>query len=181
MGAFSGIGIGPGSLSSPNSVKLIVTGPCVESTTWYGMPMIEPAKSPEPKSACRPIDGPMKLISAAEFGSSGADEMSWFHRLSAGNATNPPRLPSWPGCMALHATGGGGGGLPPLCEVTCKSTAPEVLLPGFGLTTVISYIPGVACVPEAPSCVADTNVVVSAAPASSTWAPLTKSLPVMVT
>ena len=106
--------------------------------------------------------------------------MSWFHKLSAGNGTNPPRLPSWPGCITLHAGGGGGGGGLPPCDVTCKLTAPEVLLPGFGSTTVISYDPAVASVPEAASCVAETNAVVSAAPASSTWAPLTKLLPVTV-
>src|SRR6202050_5755642 len=100
---------------------------CVESTTWYGMPMIAPVYTPEPKSGCRPTVGPMKLSSAPEFGSAGADEMSVFHRLLAGNGTNPPRLPSWPGCMALHVEGGGGG-LPLLCEVTCKLIALAALL-----------------------------------------------------
>src|ERR1700733_6813171 len=106
----------------------MLTGPCVESTTWYGIPMIEPAKVPEPKSACRPMVGPMKLISAAEFGSTGADEMSLFQGLSAGNGMNPPKLPSCPGCIALHASGGG---LPPLSDVTSKLMAPDALVPGF--------------------------------------------------
>src|ERR1700722_2376457 len=129
--------------------------------------MIEPLNSPEPKSGCRPTPGPMKLISAAEFGSTGADEISVFHKLLAGNGTNPPRLPSWPGCMTLHVEGGGGG-LPLLCEVTCKLIVPEALLPGFGFTTAIAYIPALPSAPVAESCVERVNVVVSATPANCT-------------
>src|ERR1700734_3992499 len=131
------------------------------------MPMIDPLYSPEPKSGCRPTPGPMKLISAAEFGSTAADEISVFHRLLAGNGTNPPRLPSWAGCMALHVEGGGGG-LPLLCEVTCKLIPLDALLPGFGFTTVVAYIPGVPSEPLALSCVEEVNVVVSILPASCT-------------
>src|ERR1700683_821508 len=127
------------------------------------MPMIDPLYSPEPKSGCRPTLGPMKLISAAEFGSTGADEISVFHRLRPANGTNPPRLPSCPGCMALQAEGGGGGGLPLLGEVTCKPIAPEPLLAGFGFTTGIAEVPAVASTPDALSCVDDVKVVVSAA------------------
>jgi hypothetical protein len=72
--------------------------------------------------------------------------------------------------MALHVEGGGGGGggLPLLCEVTCKLIALDALLPGFGFTTVIAYIPAVASEPVALSCVEEVNVVVSTPPASCT-------------
>jgi hypothetical protein len=70
--------------------------------------------------------------------------------------------------------------LPLLCEVTCKLIGLDALLPGFGFTTVIAYIPAVASEPLAVSCVEEVNVVVSTPPANSTSAPLTKSLPVMV-
>ena len=99
------------------------------------------------------MPAPMNAISAAEFGSTGALEMSWFHRLSAGNGTKPPRLPPWPGCITLHASGGGGGGggggLPPPDEVTCKFTALETLLPGLGFITVTAIVPTVEAVPVA--------------------------------
>ena len=120
--------------------------------------MIEPANWPEPKSACRPTLVPMKLMSAAEFGSTAAPEMSLFHRLSAGNGRKPPRLPPCPGCITLHARGGGGGGggLPPPDEVTCRVSELDALPPGSGFTTVTANMPAEAAVPVAWSCVADT-------------------------
>jgi hypothetical protein len=98
--------------------------------------------------------------------------------LSAGNGTNPLRLAPCPVCITLHASGGGGGGLPPFDEVTCRVTDPDALLPGLGLITVTANIPGVAAVPVAESCVEETKVVVSGEPASVTCAPFTKLLPV---
>lgn len=96
--------------------------------------------------------GPMKLMIAAEFGSTGAFEISVFHRLSDGNGTNPFKLASWPGVIALHAGGGGGGGFPPpLFDVTCKFTEPDAALPGFGFVTTIAKVPALAAVPVAVS------------------------------
>ena len=43
--------------------------------------MSDPLYWPEPKSGCRPIVGPMKLMMAVEFGSTGAAEISVFHKL----------------------------------------------------------------------------------------------------
>ena len=129
--------------------------------------MIEPAYSPEPKSGCSPTPVPMKPISDAEFGSTGADEMSVFHRLSEGNDTKPLRLPPCPAVITLHAGGGGGGGPPPeLPEVICKFCAPETLLPGSGFITVTAKVPTEAAVPVALSCVDETKVVASCDPAS---------------
>ena len=54
----------------------MVTGPASSPTTRYGMPMLEPLYRPAPKSGCMPMLEPMKLMSAAEFGSTGAEEMS---------------------------------------------------------------------------------------------------------
>src|SRR5579862_3809399 len=67
------------------------------------MPMLDPPYWPEPKSGCNPILGPMKLMMAAELGSTEAVEMSWFHRLSAGKRRAPFRLAPAPTAMALHA------------------------------------------------------------------------------
>jgi hypothetical protein len=54
----------------------------------------------------------MKLMTAAELGSTGVEEMSAFQRLSAGNGTKPPRLAPWPSDreLQLEVCGGGGGG-----------------------------------------------------------------------
>src|SRR5271169_122444 len=38
-----------------------------------------------------------------EFGSTGAEEMSVFHRLPLENGTNPPRLAVWPTVITLQA------------------------------------------------------------------------------
>ena len=51
----------------------------------------------------------MKLMIAVEFGSTGAEEISVFQALSAGNGTKPLRLPPCPVVKALHAALG----LPP--------------------------------------------------------------------
>lgn len=58
--------------------------------------MLELLYSPAPKSGCRPTEPPMKLIIAAEFGSTGAEEISVFQRLSDGKGTNPLRLAPCP-------------------------------------------------------------------------------------
>ena len=97
------------------------------------------------------------MIIAAEFGSTGALAIFWFHKLSAGKGKKPLRLPPWPKLIALHALGGGGGGgLPPDCEVTVTFTAPELLPPGFGLLTVMANIPAEGAEPVAVSFVAET-------------------------
>jgi hypothetical protein len=56
----------------------------------------------------------------------------------------------------------------------------ELLLPGSGFTTVILNSPAEDAEPVAVSCVAETKVVVSGVVPSSTCAPDTKLLPVMV-
>lgn len=122
--------------------------------------------------------GPMKLMIAAEFESTGADEMSLFQRLSDGNGTNPLRLPPCPAVIALHAEGGGGGPPPPLVEVTCKVSELEVALPGFGFITLTAKLPAEVALPVAVSCVEEIKVVESAEPESITCAPVTKLLPV---
>src|SRR5579862_4380379 len=116
MFAVTGIGIGPGSLSSPNAVKTIGSALCCDPTTKYGMPMLDPLYRPEPKSGCKPMPEPTKLMIAAEFESTGAEEISLFQRLSAGNGTNPFRLALWPRLIPLQL----GGGFPPIVEVTCR-------------------------------------------------------------
>src|SRR4051812_28768911 len=72
-------------------------------TTEYGIPIFEPWYCPEPKSACMPMAGPMKLMIALEFESTGEPEISWFHRLSPPKGRNPLRLAPCPVLIALHA------------------------------------------------------------------------------
>src|ERR1700685_4714193 len=103
----------------------------------------------------------MKLIIAAEFGSTVAPAIFWFHALSAGKGRNPLRLPPCPRLIALQALGGGGGGLPPDCEVTLTLIAAEVLLPGFGLATLTANIPALDSEPTAGNWVGATTGVVS--------------------
>jgi len=69
---------------------------------------------------------------AAELGSTDADEMSLFHKLSEGNGTNPFRLPPWPRLIPAQF---GGGFPPPLAAVTCKFCDADVALPGLGFMT----------------------------------------------
>jgi hypothetical protein len=47
--------------------------------------------------------GPMKVIIALEFESTGEAEISLFQRLSAGNGTKPLRLAPWPVLIAPQA------------------------------------------------------------------------------
>ena len=123
------------------------------------------------------MPAPMKLMMAVEFGSTGAAEMSAFHRLSAGNGTKPFRLALCPRLIALQL----GGGLPVLLlDVTCRFCALEVALPGLGLVTVTANVPADAALPLAESCVEDIKVVVNGVPAKTTCAPLTKPLPFAV-
>src|SRR5262252_4650397 len=69
-----------------------------------------------PKSGCSPIDAPMLAIRLSEFASTGAEEMSRFHALSAGNGTAPfSRAPTPSSAVAIEPKykpeeGGGGGG-----------------------------------------------------------------------
>jgi hypothetical protein len=138
--------------------------------------MLLPLYKPEPKSGCNPMPEPMKPISAAEFASTGAEEMSLFQRLSAGNGTNPFRLALCPSDIPLQL----GGGFPPLVEVTCRFWDADVALPGLGFMTATEKAPADDSLPVAVSCVADTKVVASGAPARSTSAPLTNPLPFTV-
>jgi len=115
----------------------------------------------------------MKLMIAAEFPSTGAEEISLFHRLSAENGTNPFRLALCPRLIPLQL----GGGFPPLVEVTCKFCEADVALPGLGFITATANVPADDSLPIAVSCADDTNVVASGEPARSTCAPLTNPLP----
>lgn len=117
----------------------------------------------------------MKLIIAAEFGSTCALEIFWFQGLFAGNGKNPFRLPCTPGVKPLHALGGGG-----VVPVTCTFNEPEVLLPGSGFVTLIANVPAVDALPVAVSFAEEIKVVESAAPARFTCAPETKLLPFTV-
>lgn len=123
--------------------------------------------------------GPMKLMIAAEFGSTGAFEMSVFHKSSDGNGTKPFRLAFCPGVITLQA-GGGGEFPPPLLEVTCKLRELDAALPGFGFVTRTAKFPVDVAVPVAVNCVEESNAVARVAPARETCAPLTKLLPVIV-
>jgi len=119
---------------------------------------------------------PMKLTIAAEFESTGAEEMSLFQGLSGGNGKNPFRLALCPRLIPLQL----GGGFPLLVEVTCKFWEAEVALPGLGFITDTEKVPADASLPVAVSCVEDTKVIASGAPARSTCAPLTNPLPFTV-
>jgi len=114
--------------------------------------MLEPLYSPEPKSGWTVSVIPIKLMIAAEFGSTVAFAIFWFHALSGGKGRKPLRLPPCPRLMPLHASGGG---LPPV-EVTVTLTEPDVLLPGFGLLTETANVPAVVAEPVAVSCIDET-------------------------
>jgi len=125
----------------------------------------------------------MKLMIAAEFGSAGDEDMSLFQRLSAGNGRNPFRLALWPRLIPLQLGDGFPplvGGFPLLAGVTCKLWEAEVAVPGLGFITDIEKFPADASLPVAVSCVEDTKVVASGAPARSTCEPLTNPLPFTV-
>src|SRR5438445_90445 len=81
---------------------------CVPETTRNGMPFGAPSQT-VPKSGWRPVVRPMLAISAAEFGSTGAVEMSWFQGLSAGN-TCWPSMNAPPPVVPVDVTGGDVGG-----------------------------------------------------------------------
>jgi hypothetical protein len=89
---------------------------------------------------------------------------------------NPFRLALCPRLIPLQL----GGGFPPLVEVTCKFCDADVALPGLGFITATENVPEDASLPVAVSCVDDTNVVASGAPARSASAPLTNPLPYTV-
>src|ERR1700733_5232761 len=66
------------------------------------MPMVCPPYSPAPKSGCSGVESPMKLMIAAELGSTGALVISRFHALSLGKGRNPLRLAPRPRLMLLQ-------------------------------------------------------------------------------
>lgn len=111
------------------------------------------------------------MMMAAELGSTEAEEISLFQRLSEGNGRKPPRLEPWPSdiCEQLEVW------TEPL---TWKLIADEVVLPGSGFWTVIENVPALAALPEAESCVDETKVVERAEPLRRTCAPETKLVPV---
>ena len=130
IGSVSAIGIGPGSLSSPYAVKFTGICACCAFATVYGIPIVEPWYSPEPKSACRPIVPPMKLMIAVELESTVAVEMSLFQRLADEKGTKPFKFAPWPIDIWLQPEA--------CCEApTWKFTLLELLLPGSGFVTVI--------------------------------------------
>ena len=106
----------------------------------------------------------MKLMIAAEFGSTGAAEMFLFQALSAGNGTKPLRLAPWPRLIPLQVPAWATG-------PTCKFAELELALPGFGFMTVIANVPADEAVPVAVNCADDRNVVLKGEPANSTCAP----------
>src|SRR5438552_15469918 len=77
---------------------------CAPETTRNGMPFGAPSQT-VPKSGCRPVLRPMLAMRAAEFGSTGAVEMSWFQGLSAGN-TCWPSMNAPPPVVPADVTGG---------------------------------------------------------------------------
>ena len=112
-------------------------------------------------------------MKAAEFGSTGADEISLFQRLSEGKGTKPPRLPPWPVdiCEQLDVW---------TEPFTWKFSEEEVELPGSGFSTAMGKVPAVEALPVAVSCVGETKVVESVVPLRRTCAPETNWLPVTV-
>src|ERR1700730_13828310 len=126
------------------------------------MPMLWPLYKPAPKSGCTGIPAPMKLMIAAEFGSTGAAETFWFHALSAGKGTNPFRLAPWPRLMPLH----GPAWVPDV--PTCRFAVLELALPGLGFITAFANVPADEAAPLAVNCVDDRNIVFSGEPANST-------------
>src|SRR2546425_2257061 len=63
------------------------------------MPFGAPSQT-VPKSGCRPVLRPMLAINAAEFGSTGAPEISWFQGLSGGKTCWPSMKAPGPGVPA---------------------------------------------------------------------------------
>src|SRR5688500_19745242 len=82
IGGWSGIGYGPGSLSSAYRNATGFSGWFAETTT-YGMPIGPPSQN-VPKSGWRFLVAPMKFTYVEEFGWTGYPEMSVFHGLSGG-------------------------------------------------------------------------------------------------
>src|ERR1700761_9023126 len=104
----------------------------------------------------------MKFRIADEFESTGSLATFLFQRLFAVNGKKPFRLPPCPVLIALHALGVVPPPPPPpppppeLCAVTVTLIVAVVLSPGFGLFTLTAYVPAVASVPVAVSCVDET-------------------------
>src|SRR5580698_5803204 len=105
----------------------------------------------------------MKFRIAVEFESTGSLATFLFQRLFAVNGKNPFKLPPCPVLIALHALGVVPPPPPPppppeLCAFTVTLIVAVVLSPVFGLFTLTAYVPAVASVPVAVSCVDETNV-----------------------
>ena len=96
--------------------------------------------------------------------------------MSAGNGTKPFKPALCPRLIPLQL----GGGFPPLVEATCKFWEADVALPGLGFITETANVPAEDSVPVAVSCVDETKVVASGAPARRTCAPLTNPAPFTV-
>src|SRR5262245_48282574 len=95
----------------------------------------------------------MLAMSAAEFGSTGAVAISWFHGLSTGNGRRPPRLapgPS-PGAASVRlalppavaaAAGPGPPAPPPFAKLSSKKNSTRhVIIHGFIVYTPEAIIP----------------------------------------
>src|ERR1700741_1114983 len=107
----------------------------------------------------------------AELGSTGAEEMSLFQRLSVGNGTKPPRLALGPVdiCEQLEVW---------TEPFTWKFSVEEVELPGSGFSTAMVNVPAVEALPVAVSCVEETKVVERAVALRRTCTPETNWAPV---
>src|SRR5690348_8339333 len=74
------------------------------------MPTVDPSICPAPKSGWSGTPFPIKLIMVVELTSAGIVEMSWFHKLSAGNGRKPFKLAPCPRLIPLQALAPGGVG-----------------------------------------------------------------------
>ena len=119
------------------------------------------------------MEGPMKLMMLAEFGSTGALVMSVFQRLEERKGTKPLRLAPCPVDIWEQAE---------FCvgPLTWKSIEAEVALPELGFCTATGKVPAVGAVPVAVSCVEETKVVESGVLLKRTCAPERKLEPVTV-
>ena len=83
IGAFGGIGYGPGSLSSSYSKETGTFG-WFPGTVVYGIPIGPPSQRPEPKSALSPAVAPMRGIHVPDCGCTGKLETSACQNALAG-------------------------------------------------------------------------------------------------
>src|SRR5690349_11311744 len=97
----------------------------------------------------------MKLMMPLEFRSTGAVEISLFHKLSSGKGRKPFKLAPAPGVIPLQVAVW-------VDPPTCSVTPAELLAPGSGFCTATGIAPAELAFPAAVSCVLELNVVCSA-------------------